>query len=116
MFIKKFFSLVGLFLIAAQLLGQQQSKTLYYVATALNSVGDESAFSNEVNATLSPAHPTANLSWIASSTPNVEYNVYRSNVSGGPYVKLNSSLITVLVYSDTYPFPSSPKMNPPVVP
>jgi len=29
------------------------------------------------------------------------YNVYRGTVSGGPYTKINSSLITGLTYSDS---------------
>jgi len=31
------------------------------------------------------------LNWVASITPGVTYNVYRSSTSGGPYTRLNSS-------------------------
>ena len=41
------------------------------------------------------------LSWDASSSQDViGYNAYRSTVSGGPYTKLNSSLISSTSYSD----------------
>lgn len=41
-----------------------------------------------------------NLSWSASITPGVTYNVYRSTVKGGPYAVLNASPITGLTYRD----------------
>jgi len=41
------------------------------------------------------------LSWVASNSPAVAgYNAYRSTVSGGPYTKLNSSLIANTSYTD----------------
>ena len=44
----------------------------------------------------------ANLSWTASTTPNVTYNVYRSTSSTGPFTTpLNSSPITGTTYVDT---------------
>jgi fibronectin type 3 domain-containing protein len=41
------------------------------------------------------------LTWNASTTTVAGYNVYRGAVSGGPYAKINSSLVTVLDYSDS---------------
>ncbi|MGA7622117.1 MAG: choice-of-anchor D domain-containing protein [Candidatus Acidiferrales bacterium] len=42
------------------------------------------------------------LTWSASVSAVIGYNVYRGTTSGGPYsTKLNSSLITALQYSDT---------------
>ena len=41
------------------------------------------------------------LSWIASTSTVAGYNVYRSTTSGSGYVKLNSSLVTGLTYTDS---------------
>jgi hypothetical protein len=41
------------------------------------------------------------LSWAASSSSASGYNVYRSTTSGGPYTKLNSTLLTALTYTDS---------------
>jgi len=40
------------------------------------------------------------LSWQASTSIVAGYNVYRGTVSGGPYTKLNSSLISGTTYID----------------
>lgn len=43
----------------------------------------------------------ATLSWSASGSTNVAgYNIYRSAATGGPYTKMNSSLIAVTTYND----------------
>ena len=46
------------------------------------------------------AHSAA-LTWVASTSAVVGYNVYRGTVSGGPYAKLNSSLIALSTYTDS---------------
>jgi len=46
------------------------------------------------------AHSAA-LTWVASTSVVAGYNVYRGTVSGGPYTKLNSSLIAVTTYTDS---------------
>jgi len=44
----------------------------------------------------------ANLSWTASTTPNVTYNVYRATSSSGPFTTpLNTSPISGTTYIDT---------------
>lgn len=48
-----------------------------------------------------PGGHSVNLSWNTSSSAGVAYNVYRSNVSGGPYAKVNSTPISGTSYSDT---------------
>jgi hypothetical protein len=41
------------------------------------------------------------LTWVASTSPNVTgYNAYRGTISGGPYTKLNSSLLSATTYTD----------------
>jgi hypothetical protein len=48
-----------------------------------------------------PQHKVS-LTWLASTTPTVVgYNMYRASVSGGPYTKLNSSLISSTNYVDS---------------
>ncbi len=44
---------------------------------------------------------TVALSWDASTSQVLGYNVYRGTVSGGPYTKLNSSIVANTAYTDT---------------
>jgi hypothetical protein len=66
------------------------------------------------NATNSPASVTLSgtgvqpavshsvtLTWTASTSTVAGYNVYRSTVSGGPYTKVNSTLLAATTYVDT---------------
>jgi hypothetical protein len=41
------------------------------------------------------------LSWVASTSVVLGYNIYRGTVSGGPYTKINPSLVSALNYTDT---------------
>jgi len=45
--------------------------------------------------------PSVTLGWTASTSTVAGYNIYRGTISGGPYVKVNTSLITSLAYTDT---------------
>ena len=40
------------------------------------------------------------LSWTASTSPVVGYNVYRGSVSGGPYTLITGSLVAGTAYTD----------------
>ena len=51
-------------------------------------------------ATTQTAHSVA-LTWNASPSSVSGYNVYRSTVSGGPYTKIDPSLVGVLNYTDS---------------
>jgi carboxypeptidase family protein len=52
-------------------------------------------------ATAQQIHTVA-LSWTASTSTTVTgYNVYRSTVSGSGYVRINSTLVALLAYTDT---------------
>lgn len=46
-----------------------------------------------------PAHGV-DLSWTASTSMVAGYNVYRGSTSGGPYTRLNQSLVTGTAYTD----------------
>jgi hypothetical protein len=41
------------------------------------------------------------MGWTASTSSVAGYNVYRATTSGGPYSKINSSLIVVTSYTDS---------------
>ena len=41
------------------------------------------------------------ISWTASVTPNVTYDVYRATSASGPFTKLNTSGIANTVFTDT---------------
>ena len=55
---------------------------------------------NPAQSNLVSAHAVT-LNWNASiSSGVIGYNVYRRNAAGGPYTKVNSSVITVTTYND----------------
>lgn len=59
---------------------------------------------NAAGVNFTTTQQTANsvaLSWIASVSVVSGYNVYRGTANGGPYAKINSSLIMNLSYTDT---------------
>ena len=49
-----------------------------------------------------PGSGTVSLTWTANSEPDLAgYNLYRSTTMGGPYTKVNASVITGTTYSDS---------------
>ena len=56
--------------------------------------------SNSVTEPTAPTH-SVTLNWEAGPSSVEGYNVYRSEVSGGPYQRINSSLVTSPTYVDT---------------
>jgi hypothetical protein len=68
---------------------------LSIASTATDSPNLESLSATGVN------QHSVTLSWAPSTSPNIMgYNVYRAAVSGGPYAKLNSSLLGPTTYTD----------------
>ena len=61
--------------------------------------------SNTVTFVITSAGPPSTqhqvtLSWTASSSPVIGYNVYRGNQSGGPYTLLNTGFVTADTFAD----------------
>ncbi len=77
-----------------------------FAPTAVGSFTGSVAFVS--NASNSPAKEPlsgagihgVSLKWTASTSGVVGYNVYRGSVSGGPYAKMTSSVVTGTTYSD----------------
>ena len=115
MLLKKFVALFFCLALAIPAMPQQTS-VVFYVVTAVDSNGRESAFSNEASATVTVSHAVVDLSWTASVSTVSGYNIYRGNVSGGPYTRVNASLISGTTFTDTVTFPSSPTALKTVVP
>ena len=92
--------------------GQTATLTVTFAPAASGSApGTATVTSNATNSpstviTLSgtgvqPVSHSATLTWTASASTVSGYNVYRSTVSGGPYTKLDASLVTTTSYKDS---------------
>jgi fibronectin type 3 domain-containing protein len=44
---------------------------------------------------------SVSLTWVASTSTVVGYNVYVGSISGGPYTLLNSTPVAALAYTDS---------------
>jgi hypothetical protein len=104
------FSMTGVSLPVTIPAGQSVPVTLTFSPQASGTAtGVLSVTSNAANAaaqTLSgvgvaPVQHSVSLSWTDTGSGVVGYNVYRGNVSGGPYSQINSGLATTTAYSDT---------------
>jgi len=48
-----------------------------------------------------PTTHGVSLTWVASASANVAgYNIYRATTPGGPYTRVNSSLVAAITYDD----------------
>lgn len=72
------------------------SATLSFVS---NASGSPTTASATGTATAAPEH-VVTLSWTESTSNVVGYNIYRSETSGGPYAKLNTSADPSTTYAD----------------
>jgi hypothetical protein len=62
--------------------------------------GSTSAITEPLSGNGLPPGHNVDLSWNASASSVIGYNVYRGTQSGGPYTRLNSSLQSGTTYSD----------------
>jgi Abnormal spindle-like microcephaly-assoc'd, ASPM-SPD-2-Hydin/Transmembrane protein 131-like N-terminal len=98
---------------AGQTIGSGQTATLsvaFAPTSAATVSGTVKVTSNATNSPISislsgtgtqvVAH-SVSLSWTASTSTVVGYNVYRSTVSGGPYTLITSAPVAATSYSDT---------------
>ena len=105
------FSITGLtfpFTVAA---GRTATVTIQFAPQASGSVTGSASFAS--NATNSPTvislsgsgvtatQHSINLTWTASTSTVSGYNIYRGTQSGGPYVKINSTLEASTAYTDS---------------
>jgi hypothetical protein len=89
--------------------------TYFYQVAAVNGAGLEGSRSNERSITTGDDPPVAPVGLLASPadsqvtltwSPNQEqdiagYNIYRSTISGSSYIRINTTLITTTVYTDS---------------
>jgi fibronectin type 3 domain-containing protein len=101
------FSISGLFLPLTLAAGQNSTFGIAFTPSSAGTVtGSLSLVSNATSSPTSEAlfgtgTHNVDLLWQVSTSTVAGYNVYRGSVSGGPYTKLNSSLISGTTYMDT---------------
>jgi Concanavalin A-like lectin/glucanases superfamily/Abnormal spindle-like microcephaly-assoc'd, ASPM-SPD-2-Hydin/Immunoglobulin domain len=86
--------------------GQSAPLNVVFAPTTSGGVsGSIAVVSNATNSpatiTLSGSAHSVDLSWTASTSVVTGYNVYRGTTSGGPYLRLNTSLVPILSYTDS---------------
>src|SRR5262249_13165594 len=100
------FGITGLSLPLTLAAGQNSTFSVVFDPRSAGAVaGSVSLVSTATNSPTAEARSGAaihvvDLSWLASTSTVAGYNVYRGTVSGGPFTKLNSSLITGTTYVD----------------
>jgi hypothetical protein len=105
---KQLLKVVLLCVLFVVVVNAQSGPTFFYVATAVDASGFESSFSNQITVAFGQGKHITALTWNASTSTVVGYNIYRGTSSGGPYVKLNATPIAALIYSDTFVLPNAP--------
>ena len=91
--------------------GQSASFTVIFTPQASGAASAAASFvSDATNSTMQvsltgsgtpPPQHSVNLSWNPSTSGAVGYNVYRGNVSGGPYTEINPTLDPSTTYTDS---------------
>jgi hypothetical protein len=104
------FTLGGLTLPVTIAAGQSVPFTVTFAPTATGTASANISFftstltsaSETASGTGATIQHTVDLSWNASTSTSITgYNVYRGNVSGGPYSKINSALNPSMNYGDS---------------
>jgi hypothetical protein len=70
-------------------------------ALQISSNASNPSVSVALSGTGSTVQHSVDVNWGASTSTVAGYNVYRGTVSGGPYSKINSTLITGLTFTDS---------------
>ena len=105
------FSLTGITLPMVVTAGTSVSFTVNFTPLVTGSLSDQLSFISDAtnpptsvalsgSGTMNVQH-SVDLSWNASTSQVSGYNIYRGSQSGGPYTKLNSTLISALTFTDT---------------
>jgi fibronectin type 3 domain-containing protein len=101
------FSISGLSLPLTLATNQNSTFSVAFTPSSAGTVsGSVSLVSNATNSPTTEALSgtgihVVDLSWQPSTSSVAGYNVYRGTVSGGPYAKVNSSLISGTAYADS---------------
>jgi hypothetical protein len=105
------FSGTGMALPLTLAAGQATSFSATFAPTASgNFSGSASIISNATNSPLAvslsgsgtaPVNHSVNLDWTPGSSPFAGFNVYRGSLSGGPYTRVNTALISTTTFLDT---------------
>ncbi|HEV2500518.1 MAG TPA: choice-of-anchor D domain-containing protein [Terriglobia bacterium] len=104
------FSLTGPSLPITLAAGQNTTFNVTFTPTATGSATGNLSVVSDASSTPAAASLSATgvnkhsvtLAWVASTSTGITgYNVYSGTVSGGPYTKLNSSLVTSTTYTDS---------------
>jgi Abnormal spindle-like microcephaly-assoc'd, ASPM-SPD-2-Hydin len=105
------FSTTGIALPLSLAAGQSTSFSVAFAPTAAGSLaGSISVVSNAANSPLAialsgagtaPVSYTVSLNWTPSSSTYSGFNVYRGTTSGGPYTKIDASMISTPSYTDS---------------
>jgi hypothetical protein len=105
------FTLTGLTLPVTLTAGQSATFTLTFTPQASGATSGSISFvSNATNGPVAefvtgtgtaPAQHSVSLSWTASTSTIVRYNIYRGTQSGGPYAPLGTGNGTATTYTDS---------------
>lgn len=84
-------------------LGPSSSCTANIIGPGVCNVIVVQRVSNAITGACVVGNPrSVDLTWVASTSPNVVgYRVYRATVSGGPYTLLSPTLVSGVTYTDT---------------